>query len=140
MNLHPVTKGHHVQDFEIWVKILGDWIKDWFPHAGEITVVNGAVPATGSGYFSYCFSLHIPEDSDLVVIELGVNDEPEPEMLDNMEALLRGVLGMEKSPAVVLAEAMAFSMGQMVGGGGRFHLPAAQYYGESRTRHRGVTR
>jgi hypothetical protein len=120
-----------VQEFEIWVKILGDWLRDWFPHDGLITIINGAVPATGSGYFSFCFPLHIPDDSDLVVIELGVNDEPDPEMVDNMEALLRGVLGMDNSPAVMLAEAMAFSMGQMSGGGGRYHLPVAQYYGRS---------
>lgn len=129
--LTKVTKGHHVQEFEIWVNVLGDWLKDWFPHAGNITVVNGAVPATGSGYFSYCFPLHIPEESDLVVIELGVNDEPDPEMIDNMEALLRGVLSLPFSPAVIVGEAMAFSMGQMSGGGGRYHLPVAQYYGTS---------
>ncbi|KLT45432.1 hypothetical protein CC85DRAFT_299497 [Cutaneotrichosporon oleaginosum] len=123
-----VTAGHHVVAEEIWVKLLGDWLRDWFPHDGFITVINGAVPATGSGYFSFCFPLHIADDSDLVVIELGVNDEPDPEMTDNMEALLRGVLGMNNSPAVMLAEAMAFSMGQMSGGGGRYHLPVAQYY------------
>ncbi|BEI93318.1 uncharacterized protein CcaverHIS019_0509460 [Cutaneotrichosporon cavernicola] len=123
-----VTSGHNVQQFEAWVTIFGDWLRDWFPHDGLITIINGAVPATGSGYFAFCFPLHIPEDSDLVVVELGVNDEPDLEMIDNMESLLRGVLGMKNSPSVMLAEAMAFSKGPMSGGGGRFHLPVAQYY------------
>jgi hypothetical protein len=50
---------------------------------------NGAQGGTGSDYFSLCFMEHIPEDVDLVLIELGefhsfgsnsneiaINDEP----------------------------------------------------------------
>ena len=48
-----------------------------------------------------------------------------------MENLLRGLLEMETQPAVVLVEALAFSNGGMGGGGGRMHLPVAQYYGMS---------
>ena len=48
-----------------------------------------------------------------------------------MENLLRGLLAMDNAPGVVLVEAMAFSNGGMGGGGGRMHLPVAQYYGES---------
>lgn len=41
---------------------------------GVNSMINGAQGATGSDYFSYCFGEHIPEDVDLVVIELAVND------------------------------------------------------------------
>jgi hypothetical protein len=86
------------------------------PAAASLTL------ATGSDYFSFCFPLHIPDDSDLVLVELGVNDEGIPEHVENMENLLRGLLEMPNGPAVVLVEAMAFSSGGMGGGGGRMHL------------------
>lgn len=41
----------------------------------EIELINGAVPATGSDYYSMCFKEHIPEDVDIVIIELSVNDQ-----------------------------------------------------------------
>ncbi|KAL7421921.1 hypothetical protein Q5752_003693 [Cryptotrichosporon argae] len=122
-----VTAGHHVWDNEVWFYKFGEWLDSWFP-SSSIRKVNGAAPATGSDYFSFCFSLHIPTDSDLVLVELGVNDEGLPEHADNMENLLRGLLELPAKPAVVLVEAMAFSAGGMGGGGGRFHLPVAQYY------------
>lgn len=86
--------------------------------------------AVGSDYFSFCFPLHIPRESDLVLVELGVNDEGIPEHVGNMENLLRGLLEMDRAPAVMLIEALAFSNGGMGGGGGRMHLPVAQYYGQ----------
>jgi hypothetical protein len=48
-----------------------------------------------------------------------------------MENLLRGLLDLPNKPAVILIEAVAFSVGGMGGGGGRMHLPVAQYYGAS---------
>ena len=79
-------------------------------------------PATGSDYFSFCFPLHIPADSDLILVELAVNDEGIVEHIENMENLLRGLLELPSQPAVILIEAMAFSNGGMGGGGGRMHL------------------
>jgi len=57
-----------------------------------------------------------------------VNDEGIPEHVENMENLLRGLLDLPNKPAVVLVEALAFSTGGMGGGGGRMHLPVAQYF------------
>lgn len=88
------------------------------------------IAAVGSDYFSFCFPLHISRESDLVLVELGVNDEAIPEHVENMENLLRGLLEMDRQPAVMLVEALAFSNGGMGGGGGRMHLPVAQFYGE----------
>lgn len=93
---------------------------------------NSPRTAVGSDYFSFCFPLHIPRNSDLILVELGVNDEPIPEHIGNMENLLRGLLEMDSTPAAMLVEAMAFSSGGMGGGGGRMHLPVAQYYGMSK--------
>ncbi|WVQ82440.1 hypothetical protein IAT38_004568 [Cryptococcus sp. DSM 104549] len=123
-----VTKGHQVQKDEIWFHKLWEWFNDYTSEDVEVTEINGAAPATGSDYFSFCFPLHIPSDSDLVIVELAVNDEGIPEHVENMENLLRGLLDMPNKPAVILAEAMAFSNGGMGGGGGRMHLPVAQYY------------
>jgi hypothetical protein len=78
--------------------------------------------ATGSDYFSYCYPLHIPSDSDLVLIELGINDSAWEGHVVNLENLLRGLLEMESRPAVIVVEAMAFANGGVGGGGGRMHL------------------
>lgn len=126
-----MTKGHNVYDFEGWFFKIAEWFPKAFP-SSTFSSMNGAVPATGSDYYSYCFPLHIPHDTDLVFVELGVNDEALIEHYDNMENLLRGLLAMEKQPAVILVEAAAFSTGGMAGGGGRMHLPIAQYFGESK--------
>ena len=40
---------------------------------GVNSLINGASPGTGSDYFGYCFMEHIPEDVDLIVIELGTS-------------------------------------------------------------------
>lgn len=96
-------------------------LADAYPWA-NITIVNGATPATGSDYYSFCFPLHIPEDVDLVFVELAVNDEAVAEHADDMDNLLRGLLELPSEPAVVLIEALALSAGVMAGVGGRIHL------------------
>lgn len=78
--------------------------------------------ATGSDYYSYCFPLHIPSESDLVLIELGINDSAFEGHVKDMENLLRGLLILPRRPAVVLVEALAFANGGVGGGGGRMHL------------------
>ena len=113
---------------EIWFSKLGEWLQNFVGTDTGVTQVNGAAPATGSDYFSFCFPLHIPTNSDLVLVELAVNDEAIPEHIENMENLIRGLLDLPTKPAVILVEAVAFSSGGMGGGGGRIHLPVAQYY------------
>lgn len=40
--------------------------------SGDVNVFfNGAQPARGSDYYALCMSLHLPQDVDLVVVELG---------------------------------------------------------------------
>lgn len=46
-----------------------------FPHpATELT--NGAMRRTDSGYFGYCNAHHLPDVTDLVIIELDSEDTP----------------------------------------------------------------
>lgn len=59
---------------------------------------------------------------DLVLVELGVNDEALMEHSDNMDDLIRSLLELPNDPAVMLLEAVAFSTGRMSGSGGRMHL------------------
>jgi len=51
------------------------WWNKIFPHpVTELT--NGAMRRTNSAYFGYCASHHIPDITDLVIIELDVDDSP----------------------------------------------------------------
>ena len=50
------------------------WWNTAFPHpATELT--NGALGCTNSGYFGYCNAHHLPDQMDLVIIELDTEDE-----------------------------------------------------------------
>jgi hypothetical protein len=68
-----VTAGHGVQEPDRWPTLYGKWWRDTFPNA-EIQVINGVVPASETNYFMACFEEHIDRDSDLVVIEMAIND------------------------------------------------------------------
>lgn len=78
---------------------------------------------------SFCFSSHIPLESDLILIELAINDEPLDEHTENMENLLRSLLNLPRNPAVVMIEALGLGGGSMRYGGD-IHTPVAIYYGE----------
>lgn len=151
----PVTGGHGVNKDEIWFSLLGDWFEKFVqPETSDrigYVKVNGAVPgeyiasntttrlilptlsfcfsATGSDYFSFCSSLHIPHNSSLILVELSINDEYLPaEHTANMENLLRGLLELPSQPAVILMQALEFNSARMANGGD-VHLPVAVYYG-----------
>lgn len=50
-----------------------NWWNGVFPHpASELT--NGAMRRTNSAYFSFCNAHHIPDITDLVIVELDVED------------------------------------------------------------------
>lgn len=49
------------------------WWNTVFPHpASELT--NGAMRRTNSDYYSFCSSHHIPDVTDLIIIELDTDD------------------------------------------------------------------
>ncbi len=87
---HPVSKGysiltHHPNvDPKNMHRIVFDHLNARFPGKGEPQIeggsakaqgrngmTNGALGATGTDYFQYCFREDIPEDVDLVLIEQG---------------------------------------------------------------------
>lgn len=77
------------------------WWNRVFPHpATELT--NGAMRRTSSEYFGYCNAHHLPDQTDLVVIELDTDDPPERETLQHFEILVRSLLLRPEEPAVVL--------------------------------------
>jgi hypothetical protein len=38
---------------------------------GKNSLINGAMGATGSSYYAYCWGEHMPRDADIYIIELG---------------------------------------------------------------------
>lgn len=64
-------------------RIIFDHLNAKFPGKGEVAIAesrkdegrngitNGALGATGTDYFQYCFSEHMTEDVDLVLVEQG---------------------------------------------------------------------
>jgi hypothetical protein len=84
-----VSKGHGIKHHDglyapenMHVRIF-NYLDDKFPGNGNAvfkesakdngknSFVNGAQGGVGSDYFSMCFGEHIPDDVDLVIIELG---------------------------------------------------------------------
>ncbi|KAF8624733.1 hypothetical protein AX17_007064 [Amanita inopinata Kibby_2008] len=77
------------------------WWNTVFPHpASELT--NGAMRRTNSAYFGYCNAHHIPDHTDLIIIELDTEDSSDPNSLETFETLIRSLLIRPDEPAVVL--------------------------------------
>ena len=77
-NDHAVSACHGAGDDPIsptcYPSRFFQWWNTVFPHpATELT--NGALRRTNSGYFGYCISHHLPDQTDLVIIELNTEDE-----------------------------------------------------------------
>ncbi|TXT15739.1 hypothetical protein VHUM_00242 [Vanrija humicola] len=115
------------------------WLNQTFPAAGgsafnpkekkdNVNVyTNGAEPARASDYFSMCHGLHIADDTELIIVELAINDQPglEPEV--NQELLLRQLLEMESQPAVLLFNVFGLVFDQILVGGDLTY-GVAQFY------------
>ena len=57
------------------------WWNTVFPHpASELT--NGAMRRTNSDYYSFCSSHHIPDVTDLIIIELDTDDNEYVPLVD----------------------------------------------------------
>ncbi|KAF8587434.1 hypothetical protein K439DRAFT_1407534 [Ramaria rubella] len=123
-----VTKGHGLphNSVENWtVKFLEAW-KALFPQS-KTTLINGAVPATGSDYLSMCFGEHIDEDVDLVIVELLINDQRLESNALAYEWLIRGLLSLPHNPAVINLHTIGLSF-EFITTGGDLHTPIAEYY------------
>lgn len=89
LTLTLVSKGHGIRSLDApydpinMHRIVFDWMDKQFPGeqpavlrdsgkpVGANGFMNGAQGGIGSDYFSMCFSEHISEDIDLVLVELG---------------------------------------------------------------------
>ncbi|KAI0033010.1 hypothetical protein K488DRAFT_78133 [Vararia minispora EC-137] len=106
-----------------------DWWNTIFPHpASELT--NGAMRRTNSEYFSFCNAHHLPDYTDLVIIELDTDDKGDKETLDHFELLVRSILLRSDSPAIILLGHFSPQIQQQNGFSGpeTWHSVVAQYY------------
>jgi len=120
-----VTKGHGVSKTENWTYLYGKWWEETF--GIEVEVINGGVGATVSDYMDSCFHEHIPDDVDLVVIELAINDQRLERLAEAYNNLIRGLFHLPNQPAVINLQIMALSFATITMGGD-LHLAVAQYY------------
>jgi len=87
-----------------------------FPHpASELT--NGAMRRTNSAYFSFCNSHHLPDNTDLVIIEFDADDPNDRIWMEHFELLVRSILVRPDQPAVVVL--------------GHFNIQGAETHGYS---------
>ncbi|WWD16677.1 hypothetical protein CI109_101107 [Kwoniella shandongensis] len=105
---HPIAPLAHLGATTLYSPdnlhvMIFDWLNEQFPHPDN-RFVNGAQGGVGAGYFGWCFKEHIPEDSDLILLELGINDLLEPEVVSSYEHLLRGLLELDSKPAIINIE------------------------------------
>lgn len=69
-----VSAGHTLDNWRnIYFYRFLDWWNEQFPD-GHHEIFQGAVPATDSGYYAYCFDKHIPKDVDIIFVEFALND------------------------------------------------------------------
>ncbi|EIW68892.1 hypothetical protein TREMEDRAFT_31125, partial [Tremella mesenterica DSM 1558] len=85
--------------------LIFDWLNFTFPHPGN-RLINGAQGGVGAGYFGWCFKEHIPDDSDLVLLELGINDLLDLDIIESYEHLIRSILQLESRPAIINIETL----------------------------------
>ncbi|KAJ7639783.1 hypothetical protein DFH06DRAFT_1053835 [Mycena polygramma] len=105
------------------------WWNTVFPHpASELT--NGAMRRTNSEYFAFCSTHHIPDATDLVIVELDVDDEASADALENFEVLIRSILIRPDEPAVLLLGHFSPEIHTRYGFAGpdHFHNIVAQFY------------
>lgn len=105
------------------------WWSSVFPHpASELT--NGAMRRTNSGYFGFCSSHHIPEYTDLVILEFDVDDDGTQRAMEHFELLVRSILDRPDQPAVVILGHFSAQIHQVYGFAGpdHWHNVVAQFY------------
>lgn len=106
-----------------------EWWNSVFPHpATELT--NGAMRKTNSAYFAYCSAHHIPDDTDLVILELDADDASDKDAMETFEMLVRSLLLRPDQPAVLLLGHFSPQIHQVHGFAGpdHWHNVVAQFY------------
>ncbi|KAG9086439.1 CRISPR-associated endonuclease/helicase Cas3, partial [Ceratobasidium sp. 370] len=121
-----VTHGHAVVPSQVWTDIFFAWWNATYPHENNV-FVNGAVPATGTAYFSVCALEHIDENVDLVILELAINDLRGESSAMTYEWLIRFLLDLPNKPAIIGTHVFSVHF-EYIATGGDNHLAVAQYY------------
>lgn len=68
-----VSTGHGLQlGQDTW---HSHWFKAFQKEFPNSELFNGALPASGSNFFGWCFPALVPEDLDLYLLEVDVNNE-----------------------------------------------------------------
>ena len=85
---------------------------------------------TDSGYFGYCNSHHLPDITDLVIVELDTEDPGDKETMEHFETLIRSILIRPDQPAVVILGHFSPQIHQSHGFAGpdHWHNLVAQFY------------
>jgi hypothetical protein len=149
---YPVSSCHGAGDDPIapdcYPSRFFNWWNSVFPHpASELT--NGAIRQTNSEYFAFCSAHHLPDYTDLVIVELDSDDKAhvissiwfhashadspsfsEHQTLDNFELLVRSILLRPDSPAVVILGHFSPQVHEENGFAGpdHWHSIVAQFY------------
>ncbi|KZT55616.1 hypothetical protein CALCODRAFT_343313 [Calocera cornea HHB12733] len=123
-----VSAGHGVKPNETFhYRILQQWNANFFNHRRN-AMIDSSKPATGSDYFSLCFREMLPDNVDIVFVELSVNDFREVEAAIQYETLIRSLLSLPSKPAVVAISTFALLFSEGISTGGDIHLGVAEYY------------
>ncbi|KAI9279399.1 hypothetical protein BC943DRAFT_284056 [Umbelopsis sp. AD052] len=121
-----VSAGHTLNDWRnIYFYRFLDWWNEQFPE-GHHTIFQGAVPATDSGYYAYCFDKHIPKDVDIIFVEFSLNDASIVQA-KMMESLVRNLLRLPRKPAVIMTSVFSYNVNEYLDGQ-ESHLPISNYY------------
>ncbi|KAI6015064.1 hypothetical protein F5J12DRAFT_815666 [Pisolithus orientalis] len=105
------------------------WWLNVFPHpASELT--NGAMRRTDSGYFGFCSAHHVPEHTDLVILEFDADDKGDQYSMENFELLVRSLLDRPDQPAVLVLGHFSPQVHDEYGFAGpeHWHNIVAQFY------------
>ncbi|KAJ2962136.1 hypothetical protein NQZ79_g2580 [Umbelopsis isabellina] len=132
-----VSAGHTLNDWRnIYFYRFLDWWNQQFPD-GHHEIFQGAVPATDSGYYAYCFDKHIPKDVDIVFVEFSLNDasalpcelakQGSIVQAKMMESLVRNLLRLPRKPAVIMTSVFSYNVNEYLDGQ-ESHLPISNYY------------
>ncbi|KAG8687111.1 cap64-like protein [Ceratobasidium sp. 423] len=106
-----------------------NWWNSVFPHpASELTV--GALRRTDSSYFAFCSAHHLPDRTDLVILDFDSSDPNHSSWTDHFELLVRSILVRPDQPAVLVLGHFAPQHQNEYGFAGveALHNQVAQYY------------
>jgi hypothetical protein len=105
------------------------WWNSVFPHpASELT--NGATRKSDSAYFAYCSGHHLPDKTDLVILEFDSSDPNDSEWLNHFELLVRSILVRPDMPAIIILGHFSPQIQAQSGFAGPelLHTVVAQFY------------